>query len=288
MDSLGILLYTLPELLDLKGLEQSPPHTKDVFHHTLAVVEWTEVFLDCIRGISCPRDTEANREMAEFFQEYGMEFAAQMARSPVTGRSREALLKLAALAHDWGKPKTRSLGEDGRIHFFDHDLLGARMVAHRMHALAFGQKEIRLVSRLVRLHMRIPMLHRSQKVTNRAIFRLVREAEESLPDLVLLSLADHRGTYCETLILERWKEGLALVRRILDFYLTRMRGAPPKPFLSGHDLMEMWNVPPGRGMGELLDALAEAQAVGEVRDREEAIRWMEERLQIRRAGQSPD
>ncbi len=281
MDELDVLPYTFPEMLELKGLEQSPPHVEDVFHHTLAVVEWLEVFLDCIYGVSCPEETEADREMAKFFRDYAGEFAARLDRSLVMGRSKKALLKLAALAHDWGKSETRSVGEDGRIHFFNHDLLGAEMVARRMRALAFGQKEVRWISGLVKLHMRIPLLGRSQKVTDRAIFRLVREAGDGLPDLILLSLADHRGTYGDTLILERWKSRLALVRRILDFYLSKLEGSLPKPLLSGRDLMEMWNVPPGPGMGELLDALAEAQAIGEVRSKEDAIEWMEKRLKGR-------
>ncbi len=278
MDELGVLQYTFPEMLALKGLEQSPPHVKDVFNHTLAVVDWVEVFLDCIHGVSCSEDTEANREMAAFFREYGEEFSDRLDRTLVAGRSEVSLLKLAALAHDWGKPKTRSVGEDGRIHFFEHDLVGAEMVARRMRALAFGQKEIRLVGNLVRLHMRIPMLHNSPKVTDRAIFRLVRDAGDGLPELVLLSLADHRGTYGDTLIPERWKARLALVRRILDFRFKRLGGALPKPLLSGRDLMQIWDIPPGPGMGELLDALAEAQAMGEVRDRDEAVRWVEERI----------
>ncbi len=277
MDALGLLPYTFPEVLDLKGIQQSPPHMKNVFEHTLAVVDWTEKIIACIHG-NCPNGTEADREMARFLLEYREEFSSRLAQMPVAGRSRKALLKLAALAHDWGKPKTISVGEDGRIHFFQHDLLGAEIVASRLRKLAFAQKEVRWVGNLVKLHMRISSLHRSPKITNRAIFRLIRDAEDSLPDLVLLSLADHRGTYCENLILDRWVSRLALARRILDFYLEGLKGALPKPLLSGRDLIEIWGLPPGREIGCILQDLVEAQAVGEVKTRDDAVEWANKRI----------
>ncbi len=67
--------------------------------------------------------------------------------------SPDRLLRLAALLHDIGKPRTRSIGSDG-VSFHHHDVVGARMARQRMQALRYSNEDVELVSRLVELHLR--------------------------------------------------------------------------------------------------------------------------------------
>ena len=272
LSDLGADAVVLPELDDLKGIPQPAPHFDDVYNHTLSVVEYTERHLRLVDGgkPGGEADSALVEELGEFFPKVQEHLSQELS----WGRTVRCCLKLAAVAHDWGKPKTFSL-EDGDIHFYRHESVGGELAQARLRALAFSRAEVDWVSKLVRLHMRIHDLAHSERITDRAIFRLVRDAGDTLPSLVLLNLADHRGTYQDRLDMGRWIERLRLVKRILDFFYHRLGARLPKPILSGKDVMQLWDIPPGPEVGRILRSLQEAQAVGEVSTREEAIEWVE-------------
>ncbi len=275
LDDLGALQPVLPEMEDLKGVRQPPPHVDDVYHHTLSVVSHTERIVHLIEG-GDPLDEPEGllvAELREYFPEMKEHFSSRVSGE----RNARCCLKLASIAHDWGKPKTYS-EEDGRIHFFGHETVGAEMAQERLRLLAFSRAETNWVVKAVRLHMRIHDIAHSNPVSKRAIFRFVREAGEMTPSLVVLNLADHRGTHQAKLDIERWQERLSLVDRILEFYYKRLGERLPKPILSGSEIIERWKIHPGPTIGKLLRGLQEAQAMGEVSTREEAVEWVNDRL----------
>jgi putative nucleotidyltransferase with HDIG domain len=213
------------------------------------------------------------------------QLAAHFAESLNTDRSIRAALFFAALYHDVEKPATRSLDEAGRIRFFDHEVKGAEVATERARAFNLSADEVERIRKIILHHMRfhsfISRLEGNQKEPSRkAIYRYFREAGESGVDLVLLGLADLRGTRDHTLTQENWTIALDVARILLENYWEKREEtvAPPR-LLDGNDLMRELNLQPGRMIGQLLEAIREGQATGKVGTREEAFDLAREELQ---------
>ncbi len=167
--------------------------------------------------------------------------------------SPERILRLAALFHDIGKPKTRSFGPRGTVSFHHHEVVGARMTRDRMRALRYPNDDIDAVSRLVDLHLRFHTYRMGW--TDSAVRRYVRDAGPLLGALNELTRCD-----CTT---RNAAKARALDRRMdeLEARITELQAreelAALRPELDGLAVMEHLGVPPGRVVGEALDFLLE-------------------------------
>jgi poly(A) polymerase len=206
-EATGLTQHFLPELSSLK-LEQDPVQRhKDVFHHTLAVVERTEPLLE---------------------------------------------LRMAALLHDIGKPKTRKIDSDG-VSFHHHEVVGAQMAAERLRALRFPNETIAVVSEVIRLHHRFHTYRLGW--SDSAVRRYVRDAGPLLPTLNAMVRAD-----CTTRNQAKAKE----LGRRMDELEDRIRELAAReelerirPDLDGGQVMDRLGVPPGPIVGEAMDFLLE-------------------------------
>lgn len=278
LDGFGLLGPVVPELEALKGVAQSPPHRYDVWEHTLATVEVLPGVVGAVtgEGRERPRSDEvpasAWGDLSRVLGQFAGDVAAHLAVTESGGRDRAQLLTLAALLHDVGKPRTQSRDEAGRIHFYNHELVGARMAAARMEALRFSQAEVARVRTIVGAHLRPMHLARGERVTRRAIYRYFRATACGGVDVALLALADHLATWGPNLREERWARRLEVAELLLEHYFERHEEtvAPP-PLVGGGDLMAALGLEPGPQVGRLLEAVREAQAAGEVETREQAL-----------------
>jgi putative nucleotidyltransferase with HDIG domain len=206
--------------------------------------------------------------------------------TPLTAdRSRRSLLFLAALYHDIAKPQSKKVDEEGQYHFWGHDQQGAEKLAGRARALALGNDEIQWLEVVVRNHMRIHfhtnrLVKEGKPPSRRAIYRFFRETGPAGVEVCLLTLADLRATYEQNLPQETWVAALEVVRTMLEaWYEKKEEQISPPPLVDGNDLMQEFGLPPGKTIGELLEAVHEAQAVGEVSTREQALALARRRLQ---------
>jgi len=186
-----------------------------------------------------------------------------------------AVLRWAALLHDIGKVRTRSIDERGRVHFFGHEVAGARMfkkVATRLH---FASQEGERIRFLIRNHLRAGQYEPDW--TDSAVRRFGREMGDALDDLIKLSRADITTKY------ERKKSRhLAL----LDELRARVEGIreqdavpPALPKGLGNVLMERYSIEPGRRLGRLMEALRDVVEAGDLprsADCEVYLRYLEE------------
>jgi poly(A) polymerase len=210
----GLIDEVLPELPAMR-LEQDPIHRhKDVLAHTIAVV-----------ANVAPRDT---------------------AGAP------NRITRLAALLHDVGKPKTRSIGPGG-VSFHHHEVVGARMARDRMRALKYSNEDVEVVSKLVYLHLRFHTY--SMGWTDSAVRRFVRDAGDQLDELIELTRCD-----CTT----RNKRRADQLRRRMDELEERVAVlreqeelAAIRPDLDGNTVMTELGIGPGRVVGEALSFLLE-------------------------------
>jgi poly(A) polymerase len=210
-----LLDQIVPELLPMIGLQQKGAyHHKDVWRHTLQVVENTDADLT---------------------------------------------LRWAATLHDIAKPNTKT-EEDGEVHFFGHEMIGAEIARQVLFRLHYGSDLVVRVTKLVRLHQRINLYEADW--TLGAVRRFVREAGGELPLLFALSKAD-----ITSLREVKVAATLALVRELED-RVKRLREEEEtekiKSPLDGNDLMAMFNRPPGPWIGVVKDRLLNAVLDGEI------------------------
>jgi poly(A) polymerase len=287
LEMLGVINHLMPELLEMIGVEQSPPHVYDVWTHTLAVLGELENILNALR-VGYPAD-ETN-DLFTGLLTLGMgrfreQFAKHFAQSLNADRSVRALLFFAALYHDACKPQTKTFDEEkGRIRFLDHEIQAAELAAKRARTFNLSNDEIQRLQAIIKNHMRIHfhasrMEGENKSPSRRAIYRFFRDSEGAGVELVLLSLADLRGTRANTLTQETWSAYLDVCRIFLENYWEKPEEAvaPPR-LLNGNDLMRELDLQPGPIIGDLLEAIRERQAMGKIDTREQAIEYAREWL----------
>ena len=286
LELLGVLPVLLPELPALKGVEQSAPHVYDVWAHTLAVLR----HLDAILAVLAPRYDEAkanadllNSLLVLHLGRYRQQIGEHLATALNTDRSARALLFFNALYHDVSKPHTKSIEESGRIRFLGHDEQGAMVAMKRGMGLHLSNDELDRLKLVIFHHMRIHSLTTRKLAGNepsrKAIYRFFRDCGPAGVDLILLSLADTRATYEQTLAQEHWAACLEVCRSLLEAWYEKADEiiAPPQ-LLNGDDLIAELKMQPSRAMGALLELVKEEQVMGRVSTREEALAFAREWL----------
>ncbi len=166
--------------------------------------------------------------------------------------SKDKVLRLAALFHDVGKPRTRAI-TDGGVSFHHHEVVGARMTRVRMEALRYPAIEVDTVVRLVELHLRFHTYRLGW--TDKAVRRYVRDAGPLLDQLNELTRCD-----CTTRN-PRKAKALALRMDELEVRIAELREREEldalRPDLDGNQVMELLGIGPGRAVGEALSFLME-------------------------------
>ncbi|GHB58011.1 CCA tRNA nucleotidyltransferase [Streptomyces xanthochromogenes] len=211
----GLADHVLPELPALR-LESDEHHRhKDVYEHSLIVLD---------QAIDLEQDGP------------------------------DLVLRLAALLHDIGKPRTRRFESDGRVSFHHHEVVGAKMTKKRMAALKYSNEMVKDVSKLVELHLRFHG-YGTGEWTDSAVRRYVRDAGPLLDRLHKLTRSD-----CTT----RNKRKAAALSRAYDGLEDRIAELQQqeeldsiRPDLDGNQIMEILGVGPGPAIGQAYKHLLE-------------------------------
>ncbi len=254
MDRVGVIDTLFPELAACKGVEQNPYHHLDVWGHTLETTRWVE------RILAVPADYFGVR--ATIIEIYAGE-------EIVAGRSRRALLKLAALFHDSGKPVSRTVDETGRARFIGHEKVSQTLFQEVGERLRAARREIALVGDWIGGHMRTSIFL-DHDPGRRAMARLYRAFGREVIGLLILFLADLHATQGPARSSEDLPRSLDRVKAMLDFCFEAEE-EPPRPLLTGNDLLKEFDLSPGPLIGRVLEHLWELQAEGTLRTREDAL-----------------
>ncbi len=214
-----------------------------------------------------------------------------IALEPRYGLQDDLTIRLAALLHDIGKPRTRSLLPDGRVAFHHHEVIGAKMAKRRLTELRFPNDIVRDVSRLVELHLRFHGYGEGAAGSDRggsggssppepawtdsAVRRYVRDAGPLLPRLHVLTRADcTTRNRAKAARLARAYDGL---EERIDELSEQEELARIRPELNGNEIMRVLSVPAGPVVGRAYDFLLElriaAGELGRERVTQELLRW---------------
>ena len=279
LEMLGIFPFLLPELPALKGVEQSPPHIYDVWEHTLSVLGHLENILAALApgGKADDTDNFFTQPLTLRIGRFREQFARHFAESLNADRSVHAALFFAALYHDVQKPDTKTVDYAGRIRFLDHDIKGAEVADARGRAFNLSKDEVERIRLIVQHHMRFHFFTNrlqddKKEPSRKAIYRFFRDTGKAGVDLILLGLADLRGTQGPNLTQETWTVALDIALTLLENYWEKPQEtvAPPR-LLNGNELMSALGLKPGRIVGQLLEQIREGQATGNVENREQAL-----------------
>ncbi len=287
LEMLGVLQHLMPVLLKMRGVTQSNPHIHEVWTHTLAVVDQLDNLLtSSLRLDFDPEKTSdmfmglVSLKIGRYREQIAKHFANQLNPS----RSHRSLLFFAALYHDVCKPDTKTIDESGRIRFFDHDIKGAEVVADRARAFNLSNDEVERLHTIVRHHMRFHFFadrleREGQPPSRKAVYRFFRDSGAASVDLILLALADMRGTKGNELTQVTWTAYLDIARILLENYWERPEEVinPPR-LVDGNELMKELHLQPGKIVGVLLESIRENQAAGKIADKEQALAFAREEL----------
>ena len=233
----GLCEYFLPELPMLR-LEIDEHHRhKDVYEHSLIVLE------------------------------QAIELEERLGGANLT-------IRLAALLHDIGKPKTRALIDGGGVSFHHHEVVGAKMAKKRLKELRFDNETVAAVSTLVGLHLRFHG-YGNGEWTDSAVRRYVRDAGDLLVHLHVLTRAD-----CTTRNVQK-AQALAATYDQLEDRISKLAEeeelAAIRPDLNGNEIIEILGIKPGPLVGKAYDHLLELRMehgpLGRERAIEELYKW---------------
>ena len=273
LDRLDLLCRVIPELEATKGVEQPVVHYWDVWGHVMHCVETAELV------------TRGHQNSPVFmFVPWTQEADAYFSEAISDGHSRRTVLKLAALFHDIAKPQTKATDENGRTRFLGHSELGASIAERRLTQMRLGSRAVGMVNKMVQHHLRPGNMSQGAEMpTPWAIHRYFRDVGEVAVDTLFLALADYLAAKGPNLSLEQWPAHARMIGHVLDGGTRQPKSAGPTRLITGHDLMKQLALEPGPAVGEILEAVIEAQASGEIHTREEALALAEQTMSGQRA-----
>jgi poly(A) polymerase len=239
----GLAAHVLPELALLREERDEHRRHKDVYQHSLTVLDQ----------------------------------AIDLEKSRHPGEPPNLVNRLAALLHDIGKPVTKKF-EGGQVTFHHHDVVGAKMAKKRLKALRFDNNTVDRVARLIELHLRF-FGYADQGWSDSAVRRYVRDAGDELELLHILTRADvtTRNQQKADRLAFAYDD---LEQRIAELQEQEQLDAM-RPDLDGEHIMAILGIPPGRDVGAayrfLLEMRMDEGPLGEEEATKRLLQWWSER-----------
>jgi poly(A) polymerase len=237
----GLADFVLPEIPKLRLEVDEHHHHKDVYEHSITVLEQAIAQEERISGPNL-------------------------------------INRLAALLHDIGKPKTRNLIEGGGVSFHHHEVVGARLTKKRLKELRFDNETIDAVETLVALHLRFHGYGEGEW-TDSAVRRYVRDAGELLTHLHILTRAD--CTTRNVKKAERLSRIYDSLEARIEILMEQEELSKIRPDLDGAQVMQLLQITPSADVGKALDFLMELRMehgpLGEERATQELMEWWRSR-----------
>ena len=252
MNKTWLLEEIFPFVKELKQVPPNSHHHLDLFHHSIETV----------------------KQIQNLYNESSDVVKEHLNAIDFGGFSRLAHLKLAGFMHDIGKFSTWRIDE-GKHRFIKHDDVGAKMSVKILKDLHFSNKQIDYISSMIKYHIYPSHVMTSPQITEKIMMRYVRKMDTNSIDAVILAQADRlsaRGPEITDEIVER---NITSLNMLLRFYLEARETLKPLPkLLDGNDVMKILNIKPSKKLGEIMEALHEAQISGDVITKDHAVEFV--------------
>lgn len=254
----GLLEVLIPDLTPMKAIGSSGFHHLGLFDHTLELVKQAERLIS-----ECPQAT----------QDW-----VRQAFTPVV--TRFGLIKLACLLHDIGKPATMGTREDAvhgqRLTFYGHEEVGEEMADPLLKRWKVSNEIRAYIKKLIRWHL-YPCQFGPDS-PRKSVLKYYRRMGEDTLDVTLLALADRHSACGDWLSQADFDKAHEAHLWLMANYEREASALNLPRLLNGNDLMRILNVGPGPHLKDMLEALQEAQQLGEVQDGAQAEAWILEQF----------
>ncbi len=272
MDGCGLLTALFPRLEDQRGCAEIYYGPGGVFKHTLLVCKRMDYLLE---------------HLEKAFPPYADKLRQFTHNKP--------LYKMTALLHDIAKPATAK-EKKGRLRFFYHEQVGAKMAAKILEHLHYSRADIRLMYVMIAEHLR-PSNLASNAITDRGIYHFYRDLGAAAIPLLLLCWTDYTSYVTDDQLkrilpksgqrmmtiaqaerfgnLGKTLRHLQLLHFMLGQYFDKPATVKPVQIISGLDVMQRLHLKPGPVVGAVLEAVAEAQVEGKIKTRQDALAFIQ-------------
>ena len=257
--TLGAMQQVIPELRLFSLTKKGLPHQHTLLQHALKTIG----FLSGMLNNPEKRFKGYGPKLCDYFKHY-------IEEGTIT---RRALLLYAGLLHDSGKLTTR-MYEGKRVRFCGHEAAGAERNQEIARRMLLGKKARRVLDVITRNHMRIQQLATGNKITERAIMRLLRDIREAPLEVMLLARADTGATSTDKGYYNTQRNVRQLVTLLLKRYFVPEHALPPQTLVTGNDIMKIMDIPEGRAVGKILHEICEGERTGHLNTRQQVLIWL--------------
>ena len=253
MDEFGILEELFPQVKEMKKVPPNTHHHLDLFHHVVETV----------------------RNIDELYENAPDEVKSHLDRVDFGGFPRLNHIKLAGFLHDIGKFSTWTIEDTGRHRFIKHDDVGAKMCVPFLKDMKFSKKQIDYISLMIKNHIYPSNVIVAPDLSEKVMMRYLRKMGENVVDNIILAKADRLSARGEDITEAMVKENLDGLDKLLNFYFDKKDSMKPLPkLLDGLEIIQIKNIKQGPILGEIIDALKEAQISGDVNTKEDAVEFV--------------
>ena len=253
MDEFGLLEKIFPCVTEMKKVPPNTHHHLDLFHHVVETVRQIEILYNKISGFE-----KEHLDAIDF-----------------GGFPRINHLKLAGFLHDIGKFSTWTIEESGRHRFIKHDDVGSKMVVPLLRDLKFSKKQIEYISCMIKNHIYPSNVIVAPSLNDKVMMRYVRKMGDNVIDNIILAKADRLSARGVDITEEIVNANISGLDKLLDFYLSKKDTLAPLPkLIDGREIMEILNIKPSPKLGEIINAINEAQLNGDITTHEEAVNYI--------------
>lgn len=261
MDELGLMDAIFPEVYKMKDIGKCYYHVLDAWHHSIKTVEEYENIIEDLRF-----PVDISKMICEYLD-----------KDLSSGKKIRDILKLAALFHDIGKPESIYIDAENHIHFYNHDIKGEKVLSGITRRMKMGKKESSLIKKMVLYHMN-PLSIYVNGISNKPLFKLFSDLEDDSIGCLLLSQADVVSTRVAADRLsdaEHYRDFiLRMFRRYVDYNNTKT------PLLTPLDIIVNFDLKNYKLLNQILYEIRKNQFYGDIEDRNDAIKFVEERMKM--------
>lgn len=254
MDETGVLASIFPIISELKKIPPNSHHHLNLFEHSLETVNQVAKYCE-----SAPESIKEHFESTFF-----------------GAQKRIGYLKIAAFLHDIGKPQTWFIEpETNRHRFIKHDDVGSKLVVEILKNLKFSKKQIKYIQKLIKFHIYPANVVTGENFTEKSMMRFFRKMEDEVFDVIAIAHSDRLSALGPEITEDIVNKNINGLKTLTERFIELKNEMAPLPkLIDGNEIMQILNIKGGPQLGEIINALNEAQIAGDISTREDAIEFI--------------